>query len=203
MLRRQADHWPHLFPRVARPAARQTPMPALGRRPDSCEAAVIFVGLGANLDHPRYGAPARTLDAALEALGRHGIAPVARSRRYRSAPVPASDQPWFVNLVAAVETGLSPAALLAALHEIEAQFGRTRHRPNEARVLDLDLLAYDDRVSAPGEVPVLPHPRLAERAFVVLPLREVAPDWRHPESGLAIAELARRLGPDATAEPLD
>lgn len=164
---------------------------------------MILVGLGANLDHPRYGTPERTLDAAVEALGPHGIAVVARSRRYRSAPVPASDQPWFVNLVVAVETRLPPAALLAALHEIEAEFGRTRGRRNEARVLDLDLLAYHDRVSAPGEVPVLPHPRLAERAFVVLPLRDVAPDWRHPESGLSVAELARRLDPAAAVEPLD
>lgn len=164
---------------------------------------MILLGLGANLDHPHYGTPERTLDAALAALGRHGIALVVRSRGYRSAPVPASDQPWFVNLVAAVETRLEPAALLAALHDIEAEFGRTRRRPNEARVLDLDLLAYHDRVSAPGEVPVLPHPRLAERAFVVLPLREIAPDWRHPESGLSVAELAESLGPEATAEPLE
>jgi 2-amino-4-hydroxy-6-hydroxymethyldihydropteridine diphosphokinase len=164
---------------------------------------MILVGLGANLDHPRFGAPERTLDAALEALGQRGIAVVARSRYYRSAPVPASDQPWFVNLVAAVETRLPPAPLLAVLHEIEADFGRTRQQRNEARVLDLDLLAYHDRVSAPGEVPVLPHPRLAERAFVVLPLSEVAPDWRHPESGLSVAQLARRLDPEATAEPLD
>ena len=70
-------------------------------------------------------------------------------------------------------------------------------------MLDLDLLAYHDRVSAPGEIPVLPHPRLAERAFVVLPLAEVAPDWRHPVSGSSAAELARRLDPADTAEPLD
>jgi 2-amino-4-hydroxy-6-hydroxymethyldihydropteridine diphosphokinase len=163
---------------------------------------VILLGLGANLDHPRYGPPRQTLEAALEALQAGGIAVLARSRWYRSAPVPPSDQPWFLNAVASVETSLSPEALLARLHEIEARFGRSRRRPNEARVLDLDLLAYHDRVSAPGAVPVLPHPRLAERAFVVLPLLEIAPDWRHPESGLSTAELARRLDPEATAEPL-
>jgi 2-amino-4-hydroxy-6-hydroxymethyldihydropteridine diphosphokinase len=164
---------------------------------------VILLGLGANLDHPHYGSPRKTLEAALEALQQGGVAILARSRWYRSQPVPPSDQPWFVNAVASVETGLSPAALLAKLHEIEARFGRVRHERNEARVLDLDLLAYHDRVSAPGEVPVLPHPRLAERAFVVLPLLEVAPDWRHPESGLSAAELARGLGSDDTAEPLE
>jgi 2-amino-4-hydroxy-6-hydroxymethyldihydropteridine diphosphokinase len=164
---------------------------------------MILVGLGANLEHPRYGPPRQTLEAALEALRLSGIVVLTRSRWYRSAPVPPSDQPWFVNCVASVETSLSPSALLAQLHEIETRFGRTRRRRNEARVLDLDLLAYHDRVSAPGECPVLPHPRLAERAFVVLPLAEVAPDWRHPVSGLGVAELASRLEPADTAEPLD
>ncbi len=164
---------------------------------------MILIGLGANLEHPRYGPPRRTLEAALEALQQSGIVILARSRWYRSAPVPPSDQPWFVNAVASVETSLSPATLLARLHEIEARFGRSRRRRNEARVLDLDLLAYHDRVSAPGESPVLPHPRLAERAFVVLPLAEVAPDWRHPVSGLGVSELVGRLDPAETAEPLE
>jgi 2-amino-4-hydroxy-6-hydroxymethyldihydropteridine diphosphokinase len=164
---------------------------------------MILVALGANLDHPRYGPPRETLEAALEALQQSGVTILARSRWYRSAPVPPSDQPWFVNAVASVETSLSPTGLLAKLHEIEAGFGRARRRPNEARVLDLDLLAYHDRVSAPGQSPVLPHPRLAERAFVVLPLAEMAPEWRHPESGLSAAELAGRLDPADTAEPFD
>lgn len=164
---------------------------------------MILIGLGANLEHPRYGPPRRTLEAALEALQQSGIVILARSRWYRSAPVPPSDQPWFVNAVASVETSLSPATLLARLHEIEARFGRSRRRRNEARVLDLDLLAYHDRVSAPGESPILPHPRLAERAFVVLPLAEVAPDWRHPVSGLGVSELVGRLDPAETAEPLE
>jgi 2-amino-4-hydroxy-6-hydroxymethyldihydropteridine diphosphokinase len=116
--------------------------------------------------------------------------------------VPPSDQPWFVNAVASLETGLSPAELLAKLHEIEAAFGRTRLGRNEARVLDLDLLTYHGRVSAPGESPVLPHPRLAERAFVVLPLAELAPGWQHPVSGLSASQLASRLSSAETVEPL-
>ena len=164
---------------------------------------MILIALGANLDHPRYGPPRETLEAALEALQQSGVAILGRSRWFRSAPTPPSDQPWFVNAVASAETSLSPADLLAKLHEIEAGFGRVRHRANEARVLDLDLLAYHDRESAPGESPILPHPRLAERAFVVLPLAEVAPDWRHPVSGLSAAEMANRLDPAETAEPLD
>ena len=164
---------------------------------------MILIALGANLDHPRYGPPRATLEAALDALQDRGVAVLARSRWYRSAPVPPADQPWFVNAVASVETGLTPAKLLALLHEVEAEFGRTRLRRNEARVLDLDLLAYHRRVSAPGERPVLPHPRLAERAFVVLPLAELAPDWRHPVSGMSASELAQSLDPAEAVEPLD
>ena len=163
---------------------------------------MILVALGANLDHPRFGQPRQTLEAALAALQHRKVSVVACSRWFRSAPVPRSDQPWFVNGVASVATDLPPARLMALLHEIEAEFGRTRQRRNEARVLDLDLIAYHDRVSGPDESPVLPHPRLAERAFVVLPLVDLAPDWRHPVSGLSAAELAGALDPADTAEPL-
>jgi 2-amino-4-hydroxy-6-hydroxymethyldihydropteridine diphosphokinase len=164
---------------------------------------VILIGLGANLPSPRYGDPLDTCEAALEALSRAGIRVRARSRWYRSAPVPPSDQPWFVNGVAEVETELDPVGLLALLHRIEEDFGRARRTRNEPRILDLDLLAYGDRVSAPGEEPALPHPRMAERAFVVLPLADLAPGWRHPVSGLTAAELAARLPSGQTAEPLE
>jgi len=164
---------------------------------------MILVALGANLEHPRFGSPRQTLEAALDALQHSGVRVMSRSRWFRSAPVPRSEQPWFVNGVVSVETDLSPAHLLARLHEIEADFGRLRQRRNEARVLDLDLIAYHDRVSGPGESPILPHPRLAERAFVVLPLADVAPDWRHPVSGLSAVELSAALDPADTAEPID
>ena len=163
---------------------------------------MILIGLGSNLPSPRHGAPAETCAAALEALEGAGVAVRGVSRWYRSAPVPPSDQPWFVNGVAAVATALKPQALLEVLHGIERQFGRARRTRNEARIIDLDVLAYGERMSAPGEVPVLPHPRLAERAFVILPLAELAPAWRHPVSKLSAAELARRLPADQVAEPL-
>lgn len=164
---------------------------------------MILIGLGANLVHPEHGSPRHTCEAALAALGEAGVRVLRRSRWYESAPVPRSDQPWFVNGVAELATDLDAAALLACLHGVEADFGRVRRSVNEARLLDLDLLAYGRRVSAPGEVPVLPHPRLGERAFVVLPLAELAPDWRHPESGLSAAELASRLPSDQTARPIE
>jgi 2-amino-4-hydroxy-6-hydroxymethyldihydropteridine diphosphokinase len=107
-----------------------------------------------------------------------------------------------VNGVVAVETTLAPAALLEVLHAVEARFGRVRRERNAARVLDLDLLAYDERVSAEGETPILPHPRLHERAFVLRPLAGIAPDWRHPRLGRTASALIADLPPDAKAEPM-
>lgn len=163
---------------------------------------MIFVGLGANLPSPTHGRPLDSLKAALLALAAAGVSVKRCSRIYRSAPVPASDQPWYLNAVAEVESDLQPAPLMARLHEIEADFGRVRSMPNAPRVLDLDLLIYDDRVSDPGDWPCLPHPRLIERAFVLLPLAELAPEWRHPQSGRCLSELIETLPPDQLAEPL-
>ena len=163
---------------------------------------MILIGLGANLESPEFGPPPKSLEAALRLIAERGPRIVARSRWYRSAPVPPSDQPWFVNGVAAVETVLEPVALLQVLHDVEARFGRVRRERNEARVLDLDLLAYDDRVSAEGETPVLPHPRLQDRAFVLRPLAEVAPHWHHPRLNRTATELLAALPPESTAEPL-
>ncbi len=162
----------------------------------------VLIGLGANLEHPVYGPPKSTLEAALVQLEAMGPRLLRRSRWYRSAPVPASDQPWFVNGVAALQTGLDPPGILALLHEVEALFGRRRGQRNAARTLDLDLLDYGGRVSAAGESPCLPHPRLGERAFVLLPLREVAADWRHPASGQDLTQLIAALPRDQSAEVL-
>jgi 2-amino-4-hydroxy-6-hydroxymethyldihydropteridine diphosphokinase len=155
---------------------------------------MILVALGANLPSPIYGGPVATLTAALAEMNRQGIEILKASRWYQTAPVPVSDQPWYVNGVASVATELPPAALLTRLHTIEATFGRVRDVVNAPRVLDLDLLTYGDRHST--DWPVLPHPRLQERAFVLLPLGDVAPDWRHPVSGEAIETMLARIGPE-------
>ena len=165
-------------------------------------AKTILVGLGSNLPDPRIGPPRAILEAALDALPGHGIAVLRRSRWYESAPVPASDQPWFVNGVALVGDALGPAELLATLHAVERAFGRERRIVNEARPLDLDLLAYGDRVDPGPTPPILPHPRLTERAFVLLPLAELVPDWRHPATGETLARLIDGLPPDQQARPL-
>ena len=167
------------------------------------EDEIILLGLGANLEHPRYGGPVATLSAALEALEGQGVAVARRSRWYQSPPVPASDQPWFVNAVAVLDTLAEPAALLALLHAVEADFGRHRTVRNAPRAIDLDLLAYGERVSGPEAVPALPHPRMTERAFVLRPLAEVAPGWRHPGTGAGLEALIAALPGDHDAWPMD
>jgi 2-amino-4-hydroxy-6-hydroxymethyldihydropteridine diphosphokinase len=93
--------------------------------------------------------------------------------------------------------------LLTLLHRIEDDFGRRRGALNAPRTLDLDLLAYGDEVSAPGEWPSLPHSRLHERAFVLLPLAEVAPRWRHPVFGVSVSALIKALPPGQISESLE
>ena len=157
--------------------------------------APILVGLGANLPSPAHGRPRDTLLAALVQMERRGLRLGGRSRWYESAPVPESDQPWFVNGVVEIFTALDPAALLELLHAVERDFGRFRGEPNAPRTLDLDLIAYGDMVRDRAP-PILPHPRMAARAFVLLPLREVAPDWRHPVTGRSVEEMIRALPPN-------
>lgn len=154
---------------------------------------MILCGVGSNLPHPDFGSPAATGAAALAELGRRGVRVVLQSQWYDTAPVPASDQPWFVNAVVAVATEADPPALLATLQAVEAAFGRQRSVPNAARTIDLDLLAYDDRVVADGAHLIVPHPRMQERAFVLLPLAEIAPGWRHPVTGRSVEDMIAAL----------
>ena len=161
---------------------------------------MILLGLGANLPSAA-GPPTATLEAALAKLQAQGVEVVARSRWYRTTPVPRSDQPWFVNGVVSVRTHLGPDQLLALLHRIEAEFGRSRGIRNEARTLDLDILDFDGIIKDEAGL-VLPHPRLHERAFVLLPLQEVAPEWRHPRLDRSVSALVAALPADQIAQPL-
>jgi 2-amino-4-hydroxy-6-hydroxymethyldihydropteridine diphosphokinase len=138
----------------------------------------VFVGLGANLGDARA-----TLAAALKALDDHpAITRLATSSLYRSAPVDAPG-PDYLNAVAELRTTLSPLDLLSALQAVEAMQGRQRPYANAPRTLDLDLLLYGQRELDNPRL-TLPHPRLHQRAFVLEPLAQIAPDLTHPRLGL-------------------
>jgi len=156
---------------------------------------MILIALGANLPGPA-GQPARALDHALGELEGKGVKIRRVSSFYETPAWPNPADPAFVNAVAVIETALQPVELLALLHGVETALGRLRSAPNAPRTLDLDLLDYDGRVMA-GEV-VLPHPRMAERSFVLVPLAEIAPDWHHPVSGKGVGALLAAL-PDRDA----
>jgi 2-amino-4-hydroxy-6-hydroxymethyldihydropteridine diphosphokinase len=148
--------------------------------------ARAFIGLGANLGDPET--QVRRAIAALGNLPRTRL--LAASSLYRSAPVGVGTQPDFINAVAEVETTLSARELLDELLTTEARFGRERPSPGAPRTLDLDLLLYGDQIIEEPRLAV-PHPRMHERAFVLMPLAEIAPDIVIPGRGAARALLAR------------
>ena len=152
-----------------------------------------FVALGSNL-----GDPVARIRSGLRSIAALPLTRLARaSSLYRSPPVGYLDQPDFVNAVAALETRLPPRALLERLLEIERAAGRVRGIANGPRTLDLDIALYGDGVVDEPDL-IVPHPRLCERAFVLVPLAEIAPDAMVPGRGRA-ADLARQVGPGALA----
>jgi 2-amino-4-hydroxy-6-hydroxymethyldihydropteridine diphosphokinase len=162
-------------------------------------AVIAYIGLGGNVPGAA-GPPEMTLACAVKRLGVLGRV-TARSRLYSTAPMGYADQPRFVNAVVALETELSARELLDGLLRIEREFGRDRAHaiPNGPRTLDLDILLYGSRIlNEPGlEVP---HPRLSERAFVLVPLSEIAPDAVVPEVNLSVGELLANLKRDSAKD---
>ncbi len=151
---------------------------------------MILIALGANLESPA-GPPRVTLAGARGSRAAKRIRVLKVSPFYETPAWPDPSDPPFVNAVALVQTPLGPASLMEALHRIEAEFGRIRDTRNAPRTLDLDLLDYDGHVE--DGPPLLPHPRIAERAFVLVPLADIAPSWRHPKSGLGITQILESI----------
>jgi 2-amino-4-hydroxy-6-hydroxymethyldihydropteridine diphosphokinase len=162
---------------------------------------VILIGIGGNLESAQFGPPCDTLTAALAALKEKRIRILTRSGWYRTEPVPRSDQPWFVNAVVSLATELGAKDLLNALQATERQFGRVRGEPNAPRILDLDILDYQGEVIDTTAL-VLPHPRLHERRFVLVPIAEIAPDWRHPILELTAVQLLAQLSSEQRIQRL-
>ncbi|HEY1630854.1 MAG TPA: 2-amino-4-hydroxy-6-hydroxymethyldihydropteridine diphosphokinase [Rhizomicrobium sp.] len=154
---------------------------------------MILVALGSNLNS-QFGPPGPTLHAALAALADSQIRIDSVSRFYETAAWPDPSEPIYTNAIAKLSTKLTPEALLSHLHSVERSFGRVRDTTYSSRTLDLDILDYDGRVQ--DGPPILPHPRMANRGFVLIPLRDVAPDWRHPVSGTSLDDLIAALPPD-------
>lgn len=157
------------------------------------DSTAAILSLGANL-----GDRAATLHAALAALQDAADAPLVVSRWYETAPMYIEDQPAFYNLAVAASFSLSPPALMQHLLALEQRLGRVRTVRFGPRAIDLDLIAAGPWVHREPTLCV-PHPRMLERPFVLIPAAEVAPAWRHPLVGASLQTLARRLDDDARA----
>jgi 2-amino-4-hydroxy-6-hydroxymethyldihydropteridine diphosphokinase len=160
----------------------------------------VIVALGCN-DKGAWSSCREALEAALARFRGEGIDIIARSSWWASQAWPDPDDPAFLNGVVIVRTAHEPHALMATLGRIEEAFGRRRTTQNAPRTLDLDLIAYG-REQGDCEGLILPHPRAADRLFVTGPLAEIAPEWRHPVSGVRAEALARAatVGLDARPE---
>ena len=164
--------------------------------------ALIYLAIGSNLPTDAHGDARQNCAAAIPLLEAAGISVTTCSPWYESAPMPVSEQPNFVNGVAGVRCELSPHALLETCQTIENSLGRVRPAAaNAARTVDIDIIDWDG-VRLSDRVLEIPHPRLAERLFVLGPLRDIAPDWRHPVTGIAIADLVSALGPQQITQRL-
>ncbi len=179
---------------------------------------VYIIAMGANLSS-RAGGPLETLQAAVAALEARGVTIAARGRWYRSAAWPPGSGPDFINSAATIVSPLRPDQLLAVLHQVEHDLGRSRDRRWEPRVCDLDLVACEglvlpsapvvaqwmqlppeeQRLVTPLEL-ILPHPRLHQRAFVLAPLLDIMPDWVHPVLGMSAREMYAALPDDVRGE---
>ena len=178
---------------------------------------LAYLALGGNKPSPA-GPPQQTIIAALQALVGDSVRLLAVSRFFRTPAYPPGSGPEYVNAAACVATSLPAEALLTRLHAVEASFARVRQQRWAARTLDLDLIGIGQEVlpdaatvqswidlgpeqqrrKTPAEL-LLPHPRLQDRAFVLIPLAEIAPAWRHPLSGLNVADMVKALPEAAKA----
>ncbi|MEP3345838.1 MAG: 2-amino-4-hydroxy-6-hydroxymethyldihydropteridine diphosphokinase [Litoreibacter sp.] len=191
------------------------PQPTGGHK----ELIIAYVALGSNATSS-FGTPSETLRRVMAVISCESVSVLSGSRFFQSPAFPEGSGPDYVNAAITIETTLSADELLAHLHGIEADFGRERNGRWTARTVDLDLLDFDGQIApdvatarnwinlplgqqmveAPEQL-ILPHPRIQDRAFVLIPLADVAPDWVHPISGESLQELLSAL-PDAQKDAI-
>jgi 2-amino-4-hydroxy-6-hydroxymethyldihydropteridine diphosphokinase len=143
----------------------------------------VHLSLGSNI-----GDRAENIERAIEMLGTHGVRVTRQSSLYETEPLELRDQPWFLNCVVEAETELMPRQLMNTLLEIERDMGRTRRVPKGPRVIDMDILFFGASELRTPELEI-PHPRMAERRFVLVPFAEIAPEARHPTLQKSVAQL--------------
>jgi 2-amino-4-hydroxy-6-hydroxymethyldihydropteridine diphosphokinase len=153
---------------------------------------VVYLSLGSNV-----GDRGENLRRAIPALREGGINVTKISSTYETAPVDYLDQPWFLNIAVEAETELAPLTLLSALRAIETSMGSKKRIVKGPRLIDMDILLYANEVIETPELQI-PHPRMHLRRFVLEPLGEIAPNVRHPVSGLTVSEMLART-PDKSA----
>ena len=167
---------------------------------------MILIAIGANLSNVQFKRPRAACGAALEHLNKtKGITIKNRSHWYRTAPVPVSDQPWYVNAVIEIECTIPPLNLMQVLLDTEQQLGRIRSTANAPRIIDLDLLSYENKVmqcDQTADHPALsvPHPRMHERAFVLFPLSDINRQWAHPITHKTVEKMIAELSPGQQTE---
>ncbi len=152
---------------------------------------MIFLALGSNLTSA-YGTPRETVAAVIAALPQYGFDIRQTASLYESEPLYGLNQPWYINTVIGVATKFSSAIAIQTLLKLEAEFGRVRFASNTSRTIDIDVIDWHGQIIDTGDL-IVPHPRLQERNFVLLPLQELAPDWRHPLLNITIDQLITDL----------
>ena len=153
---------------------------------------MIYIGNGSNLKGKKNETPLENCKKALEELSEElNICKV--SSWYKSEPIPISNQPWFINGVVEIQTNKSSLDLLDFILNIEENFGRIRKKRNEARIIDIDIIDYKKKIIYLKNKLITPHPRMHERAFVLLPLRELNFKWVHPINKKSLNELINNL----------
>lgn len=153
---------------------------------------MIYIGIGSNLVGLNKETPLENCQRAIRYLEKE-IKVKQVSPFYKSQPVPLSNQPWYVNAVAEIITQKTPFELLKFLIKVEEIFGRIRNKKNESRIIDLDIVDYKNQLISFKKKLIIPHPRMHERAFVLLPLQKINPVWEHPKYKMKISELIKNI----------